>query len=50
MAENKKIVNFPGTAKSVVWHFFGFWQIRSTVHKEEAVCKNCNKEYAYKVC
>ena len=48
MAENKKIVNFPGTAKSIVWNFFGFWEIEGLAQKEKAVCKICKKEYAYK--
>ena len=48
MAEIKKIVNFPGLAKSVVWNFFGFYEVERKLMKEKAVCKLCFKEYTYK--
>ena len=48
MAENKKLVNFPGLAKSLVWNFFGFYEVDRKLMKEKAVCKLCFKEYAYK--
>ena len=44
----KKVVNFPGQAKSVVWNFFGFWEFNGALSKEKAVGKIYKKEYAYK--
>ena len=44
----KKIVNFPGKAKSEVWKTFGFYSTEDGIDKSKAVCKICKAEYAYK--
>ena len=48
MGDDKKIVPFPGSAKSVVWNWFGFWQVgNEKLDKSKAVCRLCKKEYSY---
>ena len=45
--KQRQIVPFPGTAKSVVWTWFGFWSEGGKLNKSKAVCRLCQKEYSY---
>ena len=47
MEDDKKIVPFPGLAKSIVWNWFGFWQLGKSLDKSKAMCRLCKKEYSY---
>ena len=45
----QKIYDFPGKAKSDVWHSFGFYKKDNghELDKSKVICKICRKEYSY---
>jgi hypothetical protein len=54
VSEERVIYPYPGTTKSKVWDFFGFYKLKEgpptkkNLDMEHAVCRLCRKKYSNK--